>query len=112
MEIVTDERAAANAEARKHLTEHVFAAVKAACDTSPTPQLVLAAAPMTMAAIGGSYILQLLRARVLADGEADKVLGLMAETMREHADPSLTENDPVELTDEARAFLRGLFGRG
>lgn len=103
-----------NAEARQLLADHVFAAIKAAMAESPHPQLVMAGVPMTMAGIAGSYVLQFLRARILADGQVDAVLDELVASMRDHANPShgANQDEAVALTDEARAFLRGLFTRG
>lgn len=100
-----DEREAA----RELLADHIFTAVQAAAAASPTPQLVLGSVPIVLAGIAGSYVLQLLRARILGDGDVDAILADMAATMRDHADPSLPGNDGqhVQLSDQMRRLLRG-----
>lgn len=106
------EREELRTAARIHLSDHVFAAVKAAMDTFAHPQLIMSAAPMVMAGIAGSYVLQFQRARILGDGEVDGVLDMLCDSLREHADPSKNTGEAIQLTDEARRFLRELFGRG
>lgn len=106
-----DEREAARTAARELLVEHVCTAVRVALAESEYPQLVMRAAPMVLAGLSGSYALQLLRLRTLADGEIDGVLDLMAASMREHADPSLNPvpegREEVQLARPVVEWLRG-----
>jgi hypothetical protein len=100
--------------AREALAPRITAAIRDAFHAHPQPEQIMAAVPMTLAGLAGAYVQQMLAARVLGDGEGDKLLAEMVESMRAMADPSARTSigsfDPKGAAI-LRRFMRG-GGRG
>lgn len=91
-------------DARNLLSGHISQAVLQAMRASPDPQLVYRSVAMTLVGLAGSHVLTMARAGVLRDGETDKVLNLLCESLRQHADPRA---QPGEQQDIFRADFKG-----
>lgn len=96
----------ARADARQLLAEEIHDAINRAWKRSPDPRLLTLAVPITLASYAGSLLLQLTRARVLGDGETQKVMDAMISEMQLHADPTLNPPTGAEMTAEQAATLR------
>jgi hypothetical protein len=81
------------ADAISVLTRYAGAGVQAAMKHHSNPALVAFAAPTALAGLAGSYALQLVRSRVINDGEAQQLLAEMIRQLQAHADP--TSNPPT-----------------
>lgn len=93
---------------REFLSGRIMEAAERALKESPDFRLALLAIPQVLAGLAGATLLQLVRTRIIGDGESDNALEAMTISMHQHANPALnppTGNEP-ELTAEERAFYR------
>lgn len=94
------------ADVRMQLASQISDAILQTMRESTQPQLVYTAIPMVLAGLAGSHVLTLMRAGLIGDGTTDKVLALLCESMREHAQPGAAPADPdlSAFRDDFRKF--------
>lgn len=96
------------AAVREFMSQRIMAAAEAAMKEAPDFRLALLSTPIVLSSLAGSTLLQLVRSRIVNDGELDAALCAMADAMGDHANPDLNPRTgkEVELSEEDRKFYR------